>query len=92
MSTLHIVNKTGQPLSLCLRSTGPNDAIIFIEDGVYNLPEILLKSIHINQPVFALKDDCSARGLDIGDSSVDCISMDQFVALTEKHTKTLSWF
>ena len=92
MSTLHIVNKTGQPLTLCLRSLNPDDAIIFIEDGVYNLHEMACRNIQINQPGFALLDDCHARGLNISDKAVNGISIDQFVALTEQYTKTLSWY
>ena len=91
MSTLHIVNKTGQPFSLCLRSLRSEDAVIFIEDGVYNLQEMNARNIQIKQPGFALLDDCLARGLNISDNTVDGISMDQFVALTEQYTKTISW-
>lgn len=92
MNTLHIVSKTGQPFSLCLRTLRSNDAIIFIEDGVYNLPEMTFQNIQVKQPAFALLDDCYARGLDISDKPANGISVDQFVTLTEQYSKTLSWF
>ena len=91
MSTLHIVNKTGQPLSLCLRSLGVNDAIIFIEDGVYNLLSPSAGLADISQAVYALANDCEARGV-LPDGMINRITMEEFVVLTEHHPKTLSWF
>ena len=92
MSTLHIVNKTGQPFSLCLRSLGEHDVILFIEDGVYNLhasPEALAD---IGQTIYALASDCRARGVLIDGDRIRLASMDDFIELTEQHSKTLSWF
>ena len=58
MKTLHIVNKTGQPMTLCLRALATGDAILLIEDGVYNL-------LH-HQPdceLFVLEADARARAV-----------------------------
>ena len=84
--------KPGSHWRLCLRSLGPDDGIIFIEDGVYNLNEMIGTNIQVSQPRYTLLDDCKARGLDISDQEVKGISIDQFVLLTEQYSKTLSWF
>lgn len=92
MSTLHIVNKTGQPLSLCLRSLGENDVIMFIEDGVYNLQMSSDTLPDMDRAIYALATDCKARGILIDENRIKLASMDDFVDLTEQHDKTLSWF
>ena len=88
MNTLHTVNKTGEPLALCLRSIADNDAILFIEEGVY----CLLNSTNLSShPVYALESDALARGVTLPDNTIP-INYHQFVAITTKYKKIISWF
>ena len=95
MSTLHTINKTGQPLELCLRSLSQGDSLLFIEDGVYQLLEAqdVLEDISRSFKLFALDADFAARGVS-GASQILAtpVSYRQFVELTESHDKILSWF
>ncbi len=89
MKNLHTLNKTGQPLELCLRSINPEDAIILIEDGVYNL---LTASERLNTcTVYVLHPDAMARGVKYPEpfTSIDYI---EFVKLTSQYDKVLSWY
>ncbi|MGI9276188.1 MAG: sulfurtransferase complex subunit TusB [Endozoicomonas sp.] len=95
MSTLHTINKTGQPLELCLRSLSQGDSLLFIEDGVYQLLEALdvLEDVSHSFKLYALEADLAARGIS-GDSQIFAtpVSYRQFVKMTESHDKILSWF
>ena len=95
MSTLHTINKTGQPLELCLRSLSKGDSLLFIEDGVYQLLEAMdvLEDVSHSCKLYALEADLVARGI-TGDSQIlaSPVSYRQFVELTESHDKALSWF
>ena len=92
MSTLHIVNKTGQPLELCLRSLNQDDTVLLIEEGVYNLLESNEKLTGIDQKILVLGDDCKARGIKIDRNDINTISIDEFVVLTEQCSKIISWY
>ena len=89
MNTLHTVNKSGQPLELCLRSADEQDAILLIEDGTYCL-------LNQSEPlsacrVYVLEADANARGIVCPDNASG-INYAQFVELTANYSKTLSWF
>ena len=95
MSTLHTVNKPGQPLELCLRSLSEGDALIFIEDGVYLLLEALdvLEEVSHSFKLYAIDTDLAARGVTSDRQKLaEPVSYRQFVDLTESHDKVLSWF
>lgn len=91
---LHTVNKssfTNPCLADCLTLCAAGDAIVLIEEGVYTIADSALKEIE--QPVYALQADLQARGLsDKVPATVQIINDDEFVALTIKHDKVVSWF
>ena len=89
MNTLHTINKTGQPLELCLRSASEQDAILLIEDGVYVLLNQHEQLSHFN--VYVLGPDAAARGIN-PQQPVTTINYEGFVTLTTQYQKTLSWF
>ena len=94
MSTLHTINKTGQPLELCLRSLLPGDAILLLEDGVYALfaADDVLSEVLGDVPVYVLEADVLARGINNrNDLDITVIDYAGFVELTECHDKVMSW-
>ena len=100
MSVLHTVNKGvhHQALNLALSCLGPGDALLFLEDGVTVLPRNGLGAGRIapvahQHQVFCLEEDARARALlDLLPDWVTLTDYDGFVALTEQHDHTLSWF
>ncbi len=94
MTTLHIINKLGQPLTLCQRSLAVGDGILLIEDGVYllgsNIP--LLSTLIENYTVHYLDSDRQARGIPCHNKHITAIDYSQFVELTAYFQRSISWF
>jgi len=92
---LHIVNKSpadNTALQLCLRAMGSSDSLILIEDGVYALAlPASAHSLPAAQKLFALQEDCAARGLTPDSSKATTVNYTDFVKLVTQHEKTLSW-
>lgn len=95
MSTLHTVNKTGQPLELCLRSLLLGDAILLLEDGVYALfeaSEVLTEVLRNDISVYVLEADVLARGISNRDDlDINAVDHEGFVELTETHNRVMGW-
>lgn len=95
MSTLHTVNKPGQPLELCLRALSMGDSVLLIEDGVYALFEAgdILAEVIRAVPVYVLEADVMARGVTNRDElEIELVDYPGFVQLTEAQDKVISWF
>lgn len=96
MSILHTIARS--PTSNLLASSSSllarNDALLFLEDGVfYASRSDLLSGLTGRHKLFALKEDVLARGLQnkIADS-VEVISTRKFVQLCCDHDQVVSWF
>lgn len=105
-STLHTLNKTqsvsllNSQLSQCMSA---GDAVILIEDGVYQCMSLSNTSNISNQEhwsdkaasIYVLSDDARARGIPIESikhPKIIFISYQEFVTLTLKHNKVVSWY
>ena len=73
-------------MGLCLRAMAKGDAILLIEDGVYNLLSEQLQCQH-----FVLEVDAKARGVALSKHG-KAIDYDEFVALTVNNDNVISWF
>ena len=82
-STLHTLNKTAQHDSLNLKlsqTISEGDAVILIEDGVYQCLNIFSDHKPQNNPswpnvsksIYALKDDALARGIQSSVEGIVC--------------------
>ncbi len=91
MRTLHIINKTGNPLTLCQRALTEKDSILLIEDGVYLLAESsdTLTLLSQQHPIYALEADVNARGMVA--NSIELASYQRFVTLVSEYDRTISW-
>ncbi len=92
MSSLHTINKPNQPFQSCYKALGENDEILLIEDGIYCLLENADRLNTLNHQIYALSDDLIARGVKLNESRAKALSFDEFVALTTRHQKIISWF
>jgi tRNA 2-thiouridine synthesizing protein B len=96
MATLHVVSSspfTDGRLSSCLQLLGPDDALLLCGEAVQALrPGTALAERLFRLPVqhlYALNEDCQARGL--SDMSVSQIDYSQFVALSLVYQRVNTW-
>jgi len=98
-TTLHTINKTSAQTSAlqdCLAAISDGDALLLIENGVYAaMPAQALTFTRLPGSVqcYVLSEDCVARGIDQQLSpEFQVIDYDDFVALSCRHSKVVSWF
>lgn len=102
---LHTLNKAQSHAALntqLFEVCSPEDSVILIEDGVYQLlaPKLFSSDDHWSftvKNIYVLFEDALARGLDkkhIDPSltSINFVNYEEFVALAARHTKTISWY
>jgi len=94
MPTLHLINKSplsNPALGECLKVCGSGDAIILLEDGVY--AALNTQKISNELTVYAIEDDCSARGLtpEKINPAAQLIDYDRFVDLSCEFHNCLNW-
>lgn len=93
---LHIVNKSpyqSQGLIQSLQTLADKDSIILIEDGVYSLTNPAgLENLPGSKRLYALHDDCVARGIKVDANSATAVDYSGFVDLVANHEKSVSWF
>lgn len=75
----------------CLNNFQEQDGLILLEDGVLAITNFAQQSLPLNnKPCFALESDLKARGIEHL-CPLPIISYDDFVELTLKYNKTISW-
>ncbi len=96
MSTLHTLARSpaSNLLTECQQLLAQNDALLFIEDGVYYASRTdLLGLIPGKRKIYALREDILARGLSNKIAArVEVVSMHKFVKLCCEHKKVINWF
>ncbi|AZZ91804.1 sulfurtransferase complex subunit TusB [Hahella sp. KA22] len=96
---LHIFNKGirhRELLKTCAELIGPDDSLLLIEDGVIWAKEhrenaLIQGLLDAGVKVYALKEDLMARGIAAADA-IAIADYAQFVELTERHPRSVSWF
>ncbi|MDG2421300.1 MAG: sulfurtransferase complex subunit TusB [Gammaproteobacteria bacterium] len=96
MSTLHTISKPPSSglLNSCLTGVSENDALLFIEDGVYHGSKFSpdLETPHY-LTLFSLEEDVMARGLNQSTlSNINIINYNDFVDLCVRYDKVVNWF
>ena len=96
MSCLHTINRSpdSKLLESCLKVINADDAILFLEDGVYHLIFLTnLLTIAETVKVYGLREDMLARAtLSKTMDRVEAIDTARFVRLCCEHEKVVSWF
>ncbi len=90
---LHII-KRPQQLALIRRYLLDTDSIMLIEDAVYATSPHSRYFVDLAaiQQVYALREDLAARGwLEQCATSIQPLTMEQFVELTVSSLKSISW-
>ena len=75
----------------CFNALSECDELLLIEDAVYLALSIHIDKLPINIPIYALDIDLNARGIK-ADQSVHVISDTEFVNLTLRCDRVISWF
>jgi tRNA 2-thiouridine synthesizing protein B len=100
MSTLHTINKSPfdrNSLDSCLRVISDDDALLFIEDGVYAATGTsfskAVQAAAKSHAVYVLGPDLSARGMkeDGIVEGVKVVDYEGFVDLVTENDKVNSW-
>lgn len=94
MANLHIIRSSGfthTKLQQCLATVINDDAILLIDDGVYNLNHPELLKVVGTRPIYALEEHVIARGLTPSNSDVNNCDYNRFVALTLDAEKVITW-
>ena len=96
MSTLHTISKPPSSglLDSCLTNVNQNDALLFIEDGVYYASKFSpnLKTLH-HLELYSLEEDIMARGLNQSTlTTIKVINYNDFVDLCVRYDKVVNWF
>ena len=96
MTILHTISKgpSSKLLESCLSVARENDALLFIEEGVYYSSKLASEpSIPKHHPLFALEEDIIARGLQHSIlNKFETINYKKFIELCTLHEKVINWF
>lgn len=95
MSTLHLVNRSpfsSRILESLDKALAEGDAVLLIEDGVYGVLSSALSPLGSRARLYALDEDCLARGLDAFDQGIERVDIAGFVRLSAECQRTLAWF
>lgn len=98
--TLHILFESpfaGHCLDECRRVAQAGDALLLVGDGVYALAGTQAAALAALRAagveVFALGEDCAARGIDAhATDSVTALDYAGFIDLALAHERSVSWF
>jgi tRNA 2-thiouridine synthesizing protein B len=79
-------------LQHCLQRIHNTDGLLLTQDAVYAVmqPSLGVKFTELHG-VYVLKDDVEARGLQLENSSIQIITYAEFVELSLKYDKIISW-
>ena len=101
MPILHTVNKSPfekDSLDTCIAHALDGASVLLIEDGVYaaangTMMELPLRTAMQRLKVYALANDCKARGLAEAEllDSIDLVDYGGFVDLVTSHDGVQSW-
>lgn len=97
MTIIHLQRTSAfnsQDFEQCLLSIKPNDALVFIDDGCYNLTHnafIEFQKLLPSVAVYHMQEHATARGIKQDNSQSTPISMAQLVELTFQYGSVITW-
>jgi len=92
MSILHLVRTSAfqhDDLAQCLQVYSPEDTIVFMDDGCYNLDHNLLQSRTEVKPL-VISEHCQARAVAIMDKN-QSLNLEKLTLLFFSHDSVLTW-
>lgn len=97
MTILHIQRTSAfnkNDFAQCVLSIKHGDALVFIDDGCYNVNHSLFVTFKAQNPeinVYHIKTHAQARGVNVPCSLSTPITMEQLVDLTFKYSSSITW-
>lgn len=97
MAMLHIIRSSGftsNALTQCLNMTLPEDTILLMDDGCYNLNHPMMLEAQFKQQelaVYYISLHASARAQSSNQSSFTAIDLDDVLGLIFKHDNAITW-
>lgn len=79
-------------LEHCLQRLNSSDGLLLTQDAVYGLMhQTLFSKLTEVHSVYVLEEDAKARGVQVESDNVQLISYAEFVELSLKYEKVMSW-
>lgn len=79
-------------LQHCLQRIHNTDGLLLTQDAVYaTMHQTLQAKLAEHHCVYVLKDDIEARGVKLENNHIQIITYAEFVELTLKYDKVISW-
>ncbi|MFT5571888.1 MAG: sulfur relay protein TusB/DsrH [Cryomorphaceae bacterium] len=100
MTSLHTISRSWHNATWLyeqLAFAAEGDAILLLQDGVLaiqspiSLGSFLAKCEAFGVQVYALKEDCTLRGVENQYAQLQAVDYDGFVSLVEVHDKQVAW-
>lgn len=97
MNILHIQRSSAffkTDFQQCIASFKPNDALVLMDDGCYNVNHPLFtafKTLHPSAKVFYIQTHANARAINFTSHKTYAITTAQLVALTFKFDSIITW-
>lgn len=94
MTTLHIVRQSAyatNDFTQCLQIVNKHDAIVFMDDGSYNVTHPAIKEVNDQVTTMAIIEHVNARAIDLTNTSTTAITMTQLVDLTFEADRVITW-
>ncbi|MGB1198441.1 MAG: sulfurtransferase complex subunit TusB [Thalassotalea sp.] len=95
MTTLHLIRDNtliNNSVHLALTNIAPDDIVVLIDDGCYNVEQVLMSSIQAVLPItqcYAIKSHLCARALPT--DNITLINYEQLVDLIFIHNNVITW-
>lgn len=97
MTILHLQRTSAfdkSDFAQCVLSIKPDDALVLIDDGCYNLSHSLFISFKEQNPdvsVFHIQAHAQARAVNVSSSNSTPITMEQLIELTFTYNSSITW-
>ncbi|GAA5144022.1 sulfurtransferase complex subunit TusB [Thalassotalea piscium] len=95
MTTLHLIRDSvliNNTITLALTNLAPDDVIVLLDDGCYNVNQDFIKEIQIKVPYtqcFAIEPHMRARSLPT--TNLNLISYSDLLDLLFNHNNVITW-
>lgn len=94
MATLHIIRTSAfvdNQLALCCNTMKHEDAIVLLDDGIYNLKHSLVETQRPNT-IYTVASHAKARGIAVNEfDGITLITIEQLVSLTCEFEVSITW-
>ena len=97
MAMLHIIRSSGynsSALAQCLNMVLPQDSLLLMDDGCYNVSHTLLLKLLLDKPdisVYFISQHANARAQKPINNTFTATTLTEVVSLLFKHDNSITW-